>query len=427
MKPIEDKNFLYFLGKPLIQHQLEMLKKSGFKDLVIVGGKHNMDKIQALGKSLGMKMQVVEQEELDLGMCGAVLAAKKFIKGQDILVVSTNDIVDPMAYDLMKKAIAKKDVDGYLIGKKVKNYFPGGYLEVDKSARIKNIVEKPGAGKEPSDLINLVIHYHRRADTLIKYLEKSKSKNDDLYEIALAVMLKDGVKMRAVRYDGYWQALKFPWHVQKAFRHFMSKEKRRISKKAKIAKSAVIEGDVIIEDGAKIFDGAFIKGPAYIGKDTIVATNSLVRESHIGERSIVGFSTEVARSYVGNDVWTHTNYIGDSVIGNNVAFGAGAVTGNLRLDEKNIYVLDHEGNKIDTQMNKFGLITGDNVRIGVNASMMPGIKVGSNSFVGAGIVVGENIPENSFARGEWKLKITPNKEKLNPKARENFILNLKQP
>ena len=38
MKPIEDKNFLSFIGKPLIQHQLELIKSAGLNDVVIVGG-----------------------------------------------------------------------------------------------------------------------------------------------------------------------------------------------------------------------------------------------------------------------------------------------------------------------------------------------------------------------------------------------------
>jgi len=41
---------------------------------------------------------------------------------------------------------------------------------------------------------------------------------------------------------------------------------------------------------------------------------------------------------------------------------------------------------------------------------MPGIKVGSNSFVGAGIVVGQDIPGNSYVTGEWHLKVKENRE-----------------
>ena len=36
-------------------------------------------------------------------------------------------------------------------------YFPGGYLTLE-GGRVTSVVEKPGAGNEPSDLVNLVAH-----------------------------------------------------------------------------------------------------------------------------------------------------------------------------------------------------------------------------------------------------------------------------
>ena len=197
------------------------------------------------------------------------------------------------------------------------------------------------------------------------------------------------------------------------------KSEKKIAETAKISANAIINGEVIIGDNVKIFDGAVINGPAYIGDNSVVATNSLVRESDVSKNCVIGFSTEIARSFLSNEVWTHSNYIGDSIIGNNVSFGAGSLTGNLRLDEKNIMV-DYDGNKYDSQTNKFGAVIGDDVRIGVNTSIMPGIKIGSGSFIGAGIVVPKNIENNSYVRASWELKISENKESAAVNDRENF-------
>ncbi|MFA6918014.1 MAG: sugar phosphate nucleotidyltransferase [Candidatus Gracilibacteria bacterium] len=424
MQPIRDKNFLDFLGKPLIQWQLEMLWKNGFKEIAVVGGKHNLEAIEILLKKLGKKVDLVEQKNLEMGMCGAVLAAKKFIGKDAVLVFSSNDVVEEKAFKVMMAAYKSGKADSFLLGKKVEKYFPGGYLKSDKKGFISEIVEKPEPGKEPGKLINLVVHIHGDSARLIKHLEKVKSVKDDLYEVGLTNMIKDGVKMMAVPYEGFWQPLKFPWHVQHVFKYLFSISAKTRAKSAKIAKNAIINGDVIIGEKAVIFDGAIINGPAYIGENTLVATNALVRESHVGKNCIIGFSTEIARSHLGHDVWTHTNYIGDSVIGNNVSFGSGTVTGNLRLDEGNIHV-DCEGKKIDTQTNKFGLVCGDNVRIGINTSLMPGIKVGNNSFVGAGIVVPENIPDDSFVRGKWELKISKNKVSVEGMNRDEMRKRLK--
>jgi UDP-N-acetylglucosamine diphosphorylase / glucose-1-phosphate thymidylyltransferase / UDP-N-acetylgalactosamine diphosphorylase / glucosamine-1-phosphate N-acetyltransferase / galactosamine-1-phosphate N-acetyltransferase len=424
MKPVKDKNFLNFLGKPLIQHQLEMLARNGCEEIVVVGGAHNLEAIKELGESLEMKLEYCEQEDLDLGMCGAVKSSIKLLSGAPVLILSSNDVVDDSAIQLVLQEAEAGGADNFILGKKVEEYFPGGYLETDSDGFISNIVEKPGEGNEPSDLVNLVVHYHSDPDKLVDYLEKVDSENDDIYEVALAAMMKDGTKFKAVAYDGDWLPIKFPWHVQQVFRHLFEKAEKGVSDGAQIADKAIINGEVIIEDGAKIFDGAVVNGPCYIGKNSVVATNALVRESNLGENCVIGFSTEVARSYLGNDVWTHSNYIGDSVIGNNVSFGAGTVTGNLRLDERNI-VMRGEGQDYHTNSAKFGLVCGDNVRFGVNSSTMPGITIGSGSFIGAGIIIPTSIPEKSFVRGSIELKISENKEDLGKMNRMDFKDNLK--
>jgi len=419
IQPVPDKNFLKFLGKTLIEHQVANLQKAGFKNITIVGGKHNLDRF----KELFPKLTVVEQKALKEGMAGAVLAMGTKLKNEPLLIVSSNDIVEQSAYNAIKKSATKK-VDSLIIGKTVKEYFPGGYLKTDSKGLITGIVEKPGAGKEPSNLINLVIHLHKNPKELIKYLTKTKSTRDDRYEVALDKMIKDGKKMLAVPYKGYWQSIKFPWHVFEVKDYFFSKLKRKIAKSANIAKQAVINGPVVIEAGVKVFPGAVVNGPAYIGKNSIVANNALVRDSIVGDNCVVGYSTEVARSYVGDDSWFHTNYIGDSIISDNCSFGSGTVTGNLRLDEANIPV-NIKDKKTDSGINKFGLVCGPNVRAGINCSFMPGIKVGANSMIGAGIVIPQDIPENSFVRGKWDLKISKNKASLDNDARAKMRKKLK--
>lgn len=42
---------------------------------------------------------------------------------------------------------------------------------------------------------------------------------------------------------------------------------------------------------------------------------------------------------------------------------------------------------------------GDNVWIGGNVSVMPGVKIGDNTVIGAGSVVTKNIPDNVVAAG----------------------------
>ena len=71
-------------------------------------------------------------------------------------------------------------------------------------------------------------------------------------------------------------------------------------------------------------------------------------------------------------------------------------------------------------MNKFGLICGENIRCGINLSFMPGVKIGSNTMIGAGLIIGEDIPENSFVKGKIELDIRENKANLDPNARDEM-------
>lgn len=408
LKPLSDKNFLLFCGKPLLQHQIESLQKAGIKNITVIGGAHNLEKIQVLLKNLPHKktLSVCEQKDLDLGMGGAVLAVEKERKKDEpLMVVSGNDVLEQTAYTQMARQKGSA-----LLVYKVKTYFPGGYVKM-KGKTVTHIIEKPTPGTEPSDLVNIVVHVHHNPKQLFDALKKVKTTKDDRYESALQLLFEKGVQYTAVPYIGFWQPIKYPWHVynvaQYLFAQEYKKRSRKIAQSASIAQSAKIHGDVIIEDGVKIFDNAVVQGPAYIGKESVIATNALVRSSFLGERCVAGYNTEVARSYCGNDVWTHSNYIGDSIIGNNCSFGAGAITGNLRLDEKNIPVMVN-GKRVDSGTQKLGLIAGDGLRCGVNTSFMPGIRVGKNVFVGGGIVVPQDIPDNQFVYGTWTLTTKPN-------------------
>lgn len=427
VKPIEDKNFLRFCGKTLIEHQLEALRQAGFRKIIIVGGAHNLEKLQGVAKQIktqhpGLSLDLVEQKNLEEGMAGAVLAAKSHVEEQEtIAIVSTNDVIAPEAYKQMFEAAKDPVCHSFLLAKLVKEYFPGGYLKMDAQHHILGIVEKPGPGNEPSDLVNLVFHIHKNSKALIEALEATHSSRDDRYEKALDTLIQQGIKMKAVPYEGFWQPIKYPWHVWDVA-HFYFKEALKqgkgISTQAQLQERVTIKGDVIIEEGAKVFSGATVVGPVYLGKGTVVATNALVRESFLGENSVVGYNTEVARSVMGDHVWTHSNYIGDSLIGNDVSFGAGTITGNLRFDEKNIEVAVGD-ERVDSGKNKLGIITGDHIRVGVNTSFMPGIKIGSHAMVAAGIVVDRDIPASTFVqvdKPEWKMIPNRNSEGIIPRA-----------
>lgn len=405
-KPIEDKNFLKFCGKTLIEFQLESLQAAGFQDILIAVGEHNRARIEAVAARFGAT--VIQQENLDEGMAGALLAAEPHLSQEPLFVVSSNDVVEPEAYASVLKA-SESGADAYLLAVQVKEYFPGGYLNVE-DGRITGMVEKPGSGNEPSDLVNIVLHFFREPSTLFTALKSTASDRDDRYEVALDTLMRIQ-RFEAVPYRGLWQPVKFPWHVLDLMAYFFEHMVAEIHPSAQISPSASIQGAVRIEEGAKVFDNAVIQGPAYIGKNSVVANNALVRGSILGDDCVVGYSTEIARSFIGDDCWFHSNYVGDTVMGDDNSFGAGAVCANLRLDEKEIG---------ESKRNKLGPILGDHIRVGVNTSLMPGVRIGSNTMIGSGLVIAQDIEAGKFVNGKMELEIKDNRATLSPSSREEM-------
>ncbi len=396
MFPItEDKFLLKFLGKTLLEHQIETAKEAGLTEFVIVGNPQNMSKIEEIVTNLpDIKVELALQRE-PLGIADALVSASHLVDG-DTIMVNPNDVFDSSVYTKLIEARQADSADCCLAGYEVTDYFPGGYLVVGEKGELKLIIEKPERGKEPSNLINLLVHLHTDPKRLLKYTESVPASRDDVYERALDAMVKDKCRVKVVPYSGFWAPIKYPWHVFPVVRRFLDQSQKFISPSAYISEKAVIEGKVVIGDNARVLENAVIRGPAYIGPNSIIGNNSLIRHySHIGSDCVVGYTTEIKGSYIGDGCWFHMSYIGDSIIGDNCSFGAGTVLANFRFDEGNISV-EIEGESIDTRLDKFGAIIGSNSKTGVNVSIMPGVRIGPNSIVGSHQCLTHDLEPNKF-------------------------------
>ena len=189
--------------------------------------------------------------------------------------------------------------------------------------------------------------------------------------------------------------LKYSWDLLKVKKELFDKYlEKKISSSAKIGQNVIIKGKVYIGKNVEIKENVVINGPAYIGDNSMIGNNSLVREySNIENNALVGFNCEIKNSILQEDVHLHSNYIGDSIIGMGVRIGGGTITANTRIDRKDVhsYVLDQ---KVDTKLKQLGSVIGDNVKIGINCSLMPGILIGNNSFIGPHSLVLKNIEDS---------------------------------
>ena len=82
-------------------------------------------------------------------------------------------------------------------------------------------------------------------------------------------------------------------------------------------------------------------------------------------------------------------------VGNNVRLSSGC---QLFTHDGGLWVLRNIGKLPNAD--KFGRIKiGNNVHVGINAIIMPGVTIGNNVIIGAGAIVTKDIPSNSVAVG----------------------------
>lgn len=414
--PLSEKTLFPICGTNLLEITTGRLKEAGLHDIILIGGAHNLGEVS----DRYPQFPSIEQKDLELGMRGALLDALPQCGSEAVMIVCVNDVIESDAYKHLIASSKQSGTQGALLAQRVKSYFPGGYLQLE-NGRIASVIEKPKKGSEPSDLVNIVAHVHSDAALLLEELQKVKDGTDDGYEQALDALFKKHT-YNAVPYEGVWQAVKYPWHILELLPILLEDvTSQHIHPSAEIHPTAVIDGPVIIEENAKVFPFATIKGPCAIGKRSIIANNALVRGSSIGDDCVVGYTSEIKSSVLHSHVWTHSSYIGDSVIGSNVSFGAGSVTGNLRLDEGEIDS-NVQGEEIKTGLIKFGTAIGSHCRLGIHCGINPGKKIGSGAFIGSHVLVGEDIPDSSFVtmkKGEMCVK--PNRSKVPlPEERNAF-------
>lgn len=139
---------------------------------------------------------------------------------------------------------------------------------------------------------------------------------------------------------------------------------------------------ISIGEGSTIEPGIYIEGPCIIGKNCEIRHSAYLRPYVLtGNGCVIGHSSEVKHSIMLDGAKApHFNYVGDSILGNDVNIGAGLICANFRLDHREV-IVRYEGEKIPTGLKKFGAIIGDRSQLGCNCVTSPGVLLGKEIMV----------------------------------------------
>ena len=181
------------------------------------------------------------------------------------------------------------------------------------------------------------------------------------------------------------KAYNYPWEAIHNLNQILKKVIAELPQREYLIKngiaihnSAIIENNVTIKEIAIIGEksivkaGAYLRGGTFIGKNVNIGANSEIKQSMIFDHSRIA----------------HLNYVGNSIIGEDVNLEAGSILANHFNEFKNkrIQVIIN-GSIVETNLVKFGSLIGDGSRIGANAVLNPGTLLKRKSIIGRLILV----------------------------------------
>ena len=391
------KHLIKVGGKPILQFCLEAVKNAGITEAIIVT--HYMgDAIRQYfgdGEKLGLKITYVEQKKV-LGTGNAVAAAEPFVDNDFVVVYG--DLL--FGLDAVKnvlqlyKSEKTAGVMGYVQVDKPESY---GIIELDEEKKVKRIVEKPAAGKAPSNFANAGVYvFSEEIFDKIKQTEASERGEWELTD-AVTLLAKDCKTVLACELSkDDWFDVGRPWDLLDANNWALKRMEPQVL--GKIEQGAHLIGPVFVAESARIRSGSYIEGPAYIDGECDVGPNCYIRSGTCLGRSVrVGNACEIKNSIIMDHTHVgHLSYVGDSILGEICNLGAGTVIANYRLDVGAIKMMVKD-QLIDTGRRKLGAVLGDNVKTGIKSLFMPGVKVGVNSWVGPNLMIERDLPANSMA------------------------------
>ncbi|MFX1303784.1 MAG: bifunctional sugar-1-phosphate nucleotidylyltransferase/acetyltransferase [Promethearchaeota archaeon] len=392
------KPMIPLAGKPILEYTILGLKDAGINEILLIVGYKKEAIREYFGNGQGkfdVKIDYIAQEEL-LGTANAVNYAKNFVKDEPFLLTYGDLMIEPKIFKDILEKFKETKIEVLMSLLEVNNPQDYGIVTLKSDGFVEKITEKPLPELNLGNLANAGIYIF---DPLIfKAIEKTEKSIRGEYELtdSLEILIHqlNGNILGCIIKDHFWSDIGLPWQLFESNSFVLE----RIGKKilGDIEENVQIFGNVYIGKNTNVKSGSYIQGPCYIGKNTLIGPNAFIRPyTSIEDNCHIGTS-EVKNSLIfSNSSAPHFNYVGDSIICENVNLGAGSKISNLRFDNKSVKV-KIEGKIIDSGRRKLGAFIGPNVQTGINTSVMCGKMIGENSVIGANTLVEEDVPPNTL-------------------------------
>ena len=367
------KPMLPVADRPLAAHAATAAADAGAAELVLVVG-YEADVVREFFGSeyAGVPVRYAVQERR-AGTADAVRSAREHLDGP-FVVLNGDNLYDPAGVERLFEA-------GPAVGAhRVADPSNYGVLSTDAKT-VTDVVEKPP--NPQTDLANTgAYHFPAAASEWLDVGESERGEHEITDVLARVVAEYD---VTAVEFDR-WLDVGRPWELLEANEWKLGELERTV--RGSVHETADLRGPVVVEDGAAVDAGVVVDGPALIRAGASVGPNAYVRGATlVDEDAKVGHGVEVKNSVFMREATVgHLSYVGDSVLGRDVNFGAGTNVANLRHDDQPVE-FTVKGERVSTGRRKFGVVAGDGTKTGINSSLNAGVKLSPEARVAPGETV----------------------------------------
>src|SRR5437667_7628585 len=330
----QPKPMVPIVGKPCMEHILELLRSHGLTDIVVTVAflPQAIRSYFGDGENLGLSIEY-SVEESPLGTAGSVRLASGRLD-DTFLVISGDALCDVDLTRLVE--FHREKQSSVTIGlKSVDNPLEFGIVVTDDEGRIERFLEKPSWGQVFSDTINTGIYVGE--PEVLRHIPKDRPY--DFSKELFPLLLEMGRPMYGHVMDGYWQDIgNLDQYRQANFDALDEKVRLNIP-------GIRIRGNVWVGDGVDLHDIDALEGPAFLGNYcriapdasvgpySVLATSVTLREQARTSWSVIDSSTYIGRSAViegaiigrACDIGTHVLVKEGAAIGDEVALGAQSI------------------------------------------------------------------------------------------------------
>ncbi|MCW3981382.1 MAG: sugar phosphate nucleotidyltransferase [Candidatus Bathyarchaeota archaeon] len=388
------KHLIPIGGRPIIEQALSTLKNAGIKEVIIVVNYLAEVFKQRVGDGtkFGMEISFVVQKELK-GTADATGCVESFTE-EPFLLTYGDWLTTSKAITRVLKTHEEKQPTITMAVVPVDNPEHYGIVQLENSW-VKSIIEKPPRNEAVSNLANAGVYV--LSTKIFEAIKRTKPSQRGELEItdSLSLLLREGSSIAAASLErSETLDVGLLWDLLPANAWVLQKIKSKTQ--GQIENGTNLIGPIIVEEGARIRSGAYIEGPAFIGRNSDIGPNCFIRpHTSIGQEVRIGNACEIKNSIVMDRTHIgHLSYVGDSVVGENCNLGAGTTIANYRFDGKSIK-MKVKNEIVDTGKRKLGVVMGDNVKTGINSSLMPGIRVGQDCWIGPEVLIRRDVPSKT--------------------------------